>query len=172
MKLKITVLFIAFISTLTIAQSKVGTIDSEYIIGLMPESKMVRELTEAYGAKLDSSFSIKVEEFKAKLEDYKLKEKDMGELEKKTIQKELSGLDQDIQNYQKTGNTLMGLRRDELMRPLYTKLSKAISIVSKENGYTQILTATGNEFAYVDAKFDITELVLTKLEVVIPEVKQ
>jgi len=172
MKLKITVLFIALISTLTIAQSKVGTIDSEYIIGLMPESKMVIALTEAYGAKLDSSFSIKVEDFKAKLEDYKLKEKDMGELEKKTIQKELSGLDQDIQNYQKTGNTLMGLRRDELMRPLYTKLSKAISIVSKENGYTQILTATGNEFAYVDAKFDITELVLTKLEVVIPEVKQ
>jgi outer membrane protein len=172
MKLKITVLFIAFISTLTIAQSKVGTIDSEYIIGLMPESKMVIALTEAYGAKLDSSFSIKVEDFKAKLEDYKLKEKDMGELEKKTIQKELSGLDQDIQNYQKTGNTLMGLRRDELMRPLYTKLSKAISIVSKENGYTQILTATGNEFAYVDAKFDITELVLTKLEVVIPEAKQ
>lgn len=172
MKLKITVLFIAFISTLTIAQSKVGTIDSEYIIGLMPESKIVIALTEAYGAKLDSSFSIKVEDFKAKLEDYKLKEKDMGELEKKTIQKELSGLDQDIQNYQKTGNTLMGLRRDELMRPLYTKLSKAISIVSKENGYTQILTATGNEFAYVDAKFDITELVLTKLEVVIPEAKQ
>ena len=172
MKLKITVLFIAFISTLTIAQSKVGTIDSEYVIGLMPESKMVIALTEAYGAKLDSSFSIKVEDFKTKLEDYKLKEKDMGELEKKTIQKELSGLDQDIQNYQKTGNTLMGLRRDELMRPLYTKLSKAISIVSKENGYTQILTATGNEFAYVDAKFDITELVLTKLEVVIPEVKQ
>jgi outer membrane protein len=172
MKLNITVLFIAFLSTLTIAQSKVGTIDSEYVIGLMPESKTVIELTKAYGAKLDSSFSIKVEDFKAKLEDYKLKEKDMGELEKKTIQKELSGLDQDIQKYQKTGNTLMGLRRDELMRPLYTKLSEAISIVSKENGYTQVLTVTGNEFAYIDAKFDITELVLTKLEVVMPEAKQ
>jgi outer membrane protein len=84
----------------------------------------------------------------------------------------LSGLDQDIQKYQKTGNTLMGLRRDELMRPLYTKLSEAISIVSKENGYTQVLTVTGNEFAYIDAKFDITELVLTKLEVVMPEAKQ
>jgi outer membrane protein len=55
---------------------------------------------------------------------------------------------------------------------LYTKLSEAISIVSKENGYTQVLTVTGNEFAYIDAKFDITELVLTKLEVVMPEAKQ
>jgi len=172
MKLKITVLFIAFISTFTIAQSKVGTIDSEYIIGLMPESKMVITLTEAYGAKLDSSFSIKVEDFKARLEDYTLKEKDMGELEKKTIQKELAGLDQDIQKYQKNGNTLIGLKRDELMRPLYAKLSEAISTVSKENGYTQVLTITGNEFAYIDATFDITELVLTKLEVVIPEAKQ
>ena len=169
MKLKITVLFIAFISTLTIAQSKVGTIDSEYIIGLMPESKMVRELTEAYGAKLDSSFSIKVEEFKAKLEDYKLKEKDMGELEKKTIQKELAGLEQDIKKYQKNGNTLMGLKRDELMRPLYTMLSEAIAFVAKENGYTQILTITGNEFAYIDSKFDITELVLKNLGITIPK---
>ena len=39
MKLKITVLFIVLMSTLTIAQAKVGTIDSEYIIGMMPETK-------------------------------------------------------------------------------------------------------------------------------------
>ena len=169
MKLKITVLFIALISTLTIAQTKVGTVDSDYIIGMMPESKRVVEITKSYGAKLDSTFSIRVTDFKERLEDYNLKEKDMGELEKKTIQKELAGLEQDIKKYQKNGNTLMGLKRDELMRPLYTMLSEAIATVAKENGYTQILTITGNEFAYIDSKFDITELVLKNLGITIPK---
>ena len=165
MKLKITVLFIALISSLTIAQTKVGTVDSDYIIGMMPETKRVVEITKSYGAKLDSTFSIRVTDFKERLEDYNLKEKDMGELEKKTIQKELAGLEQDIKN----GNTLMGLKRDELMRPLYTMLSEAIAAVAKENEYTQILTITGNEFAYIDSKFDITELVLKNLGITIPK---
>ncbi|AUC84163.1 hypothetical protein CW731_02110 [Polaribacter sp. ALD11] len=172
MKLKITVLFIAFISTFSSAQTKVGTVDSDYIVNFMPEAKTVIEMTQVYGAKLDSSFSIKVEDFKVRLEDYKAKEKDMGVLEKKTIQQELSALEQDINKYQKNGNTLMGLKRDELMRPLYKKLSDAIAVVSKAGGYTQILTTTGNQFAYIDERFDITDLVIKKLGITIPEAKQ
>ena len=171
MKLKITVFFIAFISTISFAQTKVGTIDSDYIINFMPETKTVASMTQKYGAKLDSSFSIKVEDFKTKLEDYKKKEKEMGVLEKKTIQNELATLEQDIQKYQKNGNTLMGLKRDELMRPLYKKLSDAIAAVSKEQKYTQVLTLAGNQFAYIDNKFDITDLVVKKLGITIPEPK-
>lgn len=172
MKLKISLLFIAFISALSIAQTKVGTIDNDYVINLMPEAQTVIKMSQDYGAKLDSSFSIKVNEFKIKLEDYKLKEKEMGELEKKVAQNELSTLDKDIQQYKKNGETLMGLKRDELMRPLYTKLNNAISEICKANGYTQILTTTGNQFAYIDPKYDITKLVVKKLGIVVPEVKE
>ena len=172
MKLKITVLLIAFISTISIAQTKVGTIDNDYIISIMPEAKIVLKLTKAYGAKLDSTFTIKVNDFKMKVDDYELKEKDMGVLEKKTIQQELSDLEQDIKLYQKNGNTLMGLKKDELMRPLYNKLNTAIAKISKENGYTQIFTLAGNQFAYIDSKFDITDLVITSLGIIIPKPKQ
>jgi len=172
MKLKITLLLIAFISTISIAQTKVGTIDNDYIISIMPEAKIVVEKTQAYGAKLDSSFTLKVNDFKTKVDDYKVKEKDMGVLEKKTIQKELATLEQDIKQYQKNGNTLMGLKKDELMRPLYNKLNAAIAAISKENGYTQVFTLAGNQFAYLDSKFDITDLVIKKLGIMIPESKQ
>ncbi|MFQ3296582.1 MAG: outer membrane protein [Polaribacter sp.] len=169
MKLKITVLCIAFISSLSIAQSKVGTIDSDYIINIMPEAATVVKMTQGYGAKLDSSFSIKVEDFQTRLEDYKLKEKEMGVLEKKTIQQELATSEQDIKLYQKNGNTLMGLKRDELMRPLYKKLNASISAVAKANGYTQILTIAGNQFAYIDDAFDITSLVIKELGITVPK---
>jgi len=172
MKLKITILFIAFISTAAIAQTKVGTIDSDYIMTLMPEAKIVSKRSQAYGAKLDSSFSLKTQNFQTRVEDFKNKEKEMGELMKKTIIKEISALEQDIKNYQTNGNKLMQLKQNELMRPLYKLLNDAINAVANENGYTQVLTITGNQFVFIDEKFDITNLVMAKLAIPEPEVKQ
>ncbi len=172
MKLKITILFIAFLSTVTIAQTKVGTINSEYIIRLMPETKIVVKRTQDYGAKLDTAFSIKLEDFQKKVTEFKKNEKDMGEVLRKFNIKELSGMENDMKKYQENGNKLMQLKEEELMRPLYKKLNEAINAVVKENGYTQILTSTGNQFAYIDEKFDITKLVMTKLGIKEPEVKK
>ncbi|WP_299016577.1 OmpH family outer membrane protein [uncultured Polaribacter sp.] len=171
MKQKIFILIALAINTITLAQTKVGTVDNDYILNLMPEGKTVIKLTQKYGAKLDSSFNIKLNELKLKIEDYKLKEKEMGDLEKKVTQKELTELDKEVQQYKKNGNTLMGLKQEELMRPLYKKLGKAIEEISKENGYSQILTVKGNQFAYLDPKFDITKLVLKRLGIKEPEVK-
>ena len=165
MKSKIILLFIAFLSTISIAQTKVGTIDSEYIVGLMPEVKVVVERAQEYGKRLDSSFTIKLQEYKVKLKDYQDNEKTFSDLIKKTKIEELTNLEQDIKRYQDNGNKLMQLKENELMRPLYKKLNDAISAVSKANRYTQVLTITGNQFAYIDERFDITKLVMSKLGV-------
>ena len=66
---------------------------------------------------------------------------------------------------------LMQLKQNELMRPLYKKLNDAIELVAKENKFTQILTVQGNQFAYIDEKFDITKLVMNKLGLKEPEIK-
>ena len=65
----------------------------------------------------------------------------------------------------------MELKQNELMRPLYKKLNEAVDQVAKEKGFTQILTVQGNQFAYMDEKFDITKLVMDKLGVKAPEIK-
>tara|TARA_R110001592_G_scaffold8021_2_gene44093 strand:+ start:170 stop:688 length:519 start_codon:yes stop_codon:yes gene_type:complete len=172
MKSKITILFIAFISTLSIAQSKVGTINSEYIISIMPEVKIVMEKTQDYGSKLDSSFSIKAKEYEAKVADFRKNEAEYGELMKKTLIKEITVMEQEMKKYQDNGNKLMQLKQSELMRPLYNLLNTAIEAIAKENKYTQILTTTGNQFAFLDEKFDITQLVMDKLGVKEPEIKE
>ncbi|MEE9406999.1 MAG: OmpH family outer membrane protein [Polaribacter sp.] len=172
MKSKIIFLFIAFLSTITIAQSKVGTIDSDYIVGIMPEAKIVVDISQKYGARLDSSFSIKVKGFQSKVEDFKKNEKTLGPIAKKTTVAEISALENDIKKYQQNGQKLMQLKQDELMRPLYKKLSEAIKVVAKAGNYTQILTVSGNQFAYIDDKFDITDLVIKNLGIVIPQPKK
>lgn len=171
MKIKSIVLLVCFLSIASFAQTKVGTINSDYIIGLMPETKIVMKRSQAYGAKLDSSYSIKLKEYQARVNDFRTKEKnnELGELMKKTLAKEILAMEGDIQKYQDNGSKLMQLKQNELMRPLYAKLNKAIEEIAKANGYSQILTTAGNQFAYIDPKYDITKLVLDKLGIKEPE---
>ena len=169
MKSKIICICIAFLSTVAIAQTKVGTIDSDYIVNLMPEAQVVVKKSQNYDSKLDSSFSIKLKEYQDKVAIFKKNEATLGQLAKKTAVKEITDLEADLKKFQENGQKLMQLKREELMRPLYKKLSDAIKEVAKTNNYTQILTITGNQFAYIDNKFDVTELVMKKLGIKKPE---
>lgn len=164
MKTKITILFAAFlICFTTTAQTKVGTIDTEYIISLMPQLKSVELRLKIYGSKLDSINQKKLKEYDLKVKTYNKEKKTLTDIQKKAKLSDIAALNKDITQFRQNGNQLMQLRRDEFMKPLYQKLKSIIGIIVKENGYTQILTTTGNDFAYIDSKFDITELALTKL---------
>jgi outer membrane protein len=169
MKLKIITILFFCVTTSYFSQTKVGTVDSKYILALMPETRIVEQRSTAYGTKLDSSFNIKLQDFQTRVADFQKREKEMGQLEKKTYVDELTALENDIKKYQDNGRKLVQLKQNELLRPLYKKLSDAIVAIAKQEKYSQILTITGNEFAYIDEKFDITDLVIKKLGITIPE---
>ncbi|OSY89170.1 membrane protein [Tenacibaculum holothuriorum] len=163
MKSKILVLATILFSTISIAQTKVGTVNSDIIIGKMPQMKNVLRRIETAGKKLDSSFNIKAKEYQKKVESYKAEEKIMTDTDKQTRIAELQKMEQEMQKFRVNGTKMMQIQRDEYMRPLYKKLSEVIAEVAKANGYTQILTTNGNQFGYIDERFDITKLVLDKL---------
>ena len=158
-------LFLAtlLLSTVTFSQTKLGTVNSDLIIGKMPQMKNVLRRVENYGIKLDSSFQIKVKEYQTKIEAYKAVEKTLSDTDKRTKVKEITSLEQEMGKFRENGTKMLQIRRDNNMRPLYKKLSEVITEVAKENGYTQILTTNGNQFGYIDENFDITQLVLDKL---------
>ena len=54
------------------------------------------------------------------------------------------------------------------MTPLYKILSDAVTEIAKSEGFTQVLTTSGNEFAYLDATYDLTEKVINKLGIKVP----
>ena len=164
MKTKITIAIAFILASFTLqAQSKVGTVDSEYIISKMPQLVKVQERITKYGKKLDSSFQGKVKAYDAKVVAYNKDQKTLSEALKKTRYEELGTLDQDIKKFRQNASSLMQIRRDEYMRPLYKRLGDVIAEIAKKNRYTQILTISGNQFAYFDTKLDITKLVLAKL---------
>lgn len=164
MKTKITLcIAMLFIALSVNAQTKVGTVDIDYVITKMPQLTTVQERLKNYGAKLDSINNKKIKEYDAKVKVYNEGAKTLTDADKQVKYKEIGDLNKDIAKFRQNGAQMMQIRKEEFMRPLYKKVSEIISMVSKENGYTQVLTISGNEFAYYDVKFDITKLVLTKL---------
>lgn len=171
MKLKLILAAICLFSLASSAQTKVGTINSELIIGLMPETKKVLSLIESYGKRLDSSYQVKFKAYEAKVKAYREKEKEYTNNLKKLKLQELAKDDQELQQSRANGNRLIQIKRDEVMRPLYIKLKGVIAEVCKAEGYTQIFTLSGNEFAYIDEKHDITQKVMDKMGLKLPEEK-
>ncbi|MGB0897384.1 MAG: OmpH family outer membrane protein [Flavobacteriaceae bacterium] len=145
------------------AQSKVGTVNINDILTKMPELNEVETAVAAYKTDLEKTLNEKVTTYKNKVELFKKNSDTYSDVMKKTMGEELFNLENDIKQFQQNGGKLTQLRQEELLRPLYGKISDMIAVVAKEQNYTQILTVDGNEFAYADEKLDITATVKSKL---------
>ncbi|KAA1242744.1 OmpH family outer membrane protein [Aquimarina sp. RZ0] len=154
-------LFIASIQLM--AQSKVGTVDSEFILSKLPELTKVQEDLKAYNAKLEAELKTKADEYQAKVAEYQKNVATMTEPMKKTKQEEIIALENDIAKFRQNGTQLVQLEQNKLLQPLYQKIGKVLEEVAKSEGYSQVLTITNSGLAYIDPKFDLTKTVMTKL---------
>ena len=166
---KISILIIAIVASLQIqAQSKVGTIDVDYIISQMPQLEQVNKDVKAYSDDLENQLQVKVTKYKALIEVYQQNEAAFTENIKKSKQDEIIALEQEIQKFQKNGASLVQIRQNELINPLYQLIGEAIKIVASEDKFSQILTLN-NTIAFLDPNFDITLRTMAKLGIPIPK---
>jgi len=157
-----------FICITGFSQTKVGTINVDYIVSQMPELESVKKEVEAYSKTLDVDLQKKVTDYKAKIEAYKIGEASFTDAQKQEKQQELATAENDIAKFQQNGNKLIGIKRDEKMRPLYTKIGEALDKVAKAGSYTQVLTADAS-VVYFEDKYDITKDVLKELGITVTE---
>ncbi len=151
------------------SQTKVGTVNNEYILSQMPEIKGVEEKLKVYSAKLDSTIQDKYTAYREVVADYNEKEEEgMNDVMKKIKQKEIVDLEEDLKKLQQNSSQMLQIQQDEYLRPLYNKIGKAIETIVKEEGFTQIFDEN-NSIIYIDPKFDITLKVLEKLGIEVKE---
>ena len=160
---KLSLLFIAFIFSFQLmAQSKVGTIDIEYILSKMPELVQVGVDVKTYSDELDNLFQVKYTKYQVLINVYQENETGYTDAEKKTKQDEIIDLENEMQQFQQNSSTLIKIRQNELLRPLYMKISEALNVVSNEEKFTQVFTVD-NTIVYLDTNFDITITVMKKI---------
>tara|TARA_R100001369_G_scaffold83854_2_gene116403 strand:- start:217 stop:720 length:504 start_codon:yes stop_codon:yes gene_type:complete len=157
-----------FICITGFSQTKVGTINVDYIVSQMPELETVKKEVEEYSKTLDTDLQKKVTDYKAKVEAYKTGEASFTEAQKQEKQQELVNAESDIAKFQQNGNKLISIKQDDKMRPIYTKIGQALDKVAKAGGYTQVLTADAS-VVYFEDKYDLTKEVLKELGITITE---
>ncbi len=166
---KIILLSLTVLFTLgSYAQSKVGTIDVEFILGNMTaELQTVNDSLKAYDEELSVDLKQKMENYESKYKEIEAAQETMTDADKRTKGQELMQIENDIRQYRQNGQQLLQLRREQLLAPLYQKIGEALDAEAKANGYTQVLTVGSGAIGYADPSYDLTDAVMKRLGVTV-----
>ncbi len=169
MKNIILVLAILITGTSLHAQTKVGTIDADFILQQMPEMVQVQEDMKTYNTELQENLQSTVKNYEELIAAYQAAVDTLTEEAKQNKEDEIIALENEIKNFRQKASVLMQIRNNELTQPLYMKIDEAMKAIIAEQGYTQILNTSANGLAYSDEKYDITDAVMKKLGITIKE---
>lgn len=169
MKKIITLFSLVLLSYSSFAQTKVGTIDAEYILSQLPEMTQVNEGLKTYNEELQKNLEASIQEYETLAKDYQQHNATFTDEVKKTKEGKLISLENDIKGFRQKASVMMQMKRNELTQPLYEKINKAMLQVIQEGNYTQILHAGGNSLAFAAEEFDITNKVMAKLGMTVQE---
>ncbi|NOU46972.1 MAG: OmpH family outer membrane protein [Bacteroidales bacterium] len=148
------------------AQSlKIGYIDSNEIMSLMPERDSVEVNLMKFQQQLENELRVMAAEYQKKITDYQDNMATMSNLIKQSKEKEIQDLQARIQEFQQSADAEFTDKRTELLTPVIEKVKKAIDEVGKEQGYTYILDSATGILLHVGASADnVTAQVKTKLK--------
>ncbi|WP_255571275.1 OmpH family outer membrane protein [Halomarinibacterium sedimenti] len=148
--------------------SKVGTIDIDFILSKMPELANVQTQVQTYTKGLEADLQKKMKALKDGVAVYKQNETTYTLNQRKTKQDSLLAMENDIAKFQQNGNQLILIKQEEYMRPLYDKVGNALEKVAAAGEYTQVLLRD-DSVVYVDNRFDLTLAVLKEMGIEIKE---
>ncbi len=153
----------AFAVMFNASAQKVGYVKIDSLIQLMPESQKASEEGNAFYKSLETQVMQMQNELKTKYDDYQQKSATMAPLVKATTEKDLTDLQQRIQDFQQNAQGEIQKKNAELSKPILEKANTAIKAVAKENGYRYIFDSSGGYIVYAEPGDDVLPLVLKKL---------
>lgn len=120
-------------------QLKIGHINSNELLMAMPERNTIETEIQNHAKQLETQLLTMQRELETKYQDFQSKESMMSEAIRKDKIKELTGLEQRLNEFQESAQEDLQKKEQELTEPLITKAKNAIEAVAKENGYTYVL---------------------------------
>lgn len=150
------------------AQTKIGYIRIDDIIGLMPETAKLDSLLDRYQQdSINPQYAQIISLYQYKDSVLKDSVHVAPAVVKKQIEQELPQLLYQIQNWQQIVNQALQAKQDELLAPLYKKAYDGVKAVAKEKAYTHVMNK--DTFLVAPDGDDITLLVAAKLKLNIPK---
>lgn len=141
---KITLLAVSLLSigAFSRAQTKIGYVNFQALVGQMPEAKTIKPQIDAYQKQFVDQLTTMNNELQTKGKDYQAQSATMTEAVRTTKQTELQDLQKRMQDYQANAQQQVDAKSNELVKPLSDKARAAINDVAKEKGITYVLDSS------------------------------
>lgn len=146
----------------------IGYTNVEYILGFLPETKAIEAEYTSFESQLKNQLDARVKEFQQKVQGFQQGYEAMTEAVRNKKQLELQQLQGGLEQFQLELQEKLASRHNNLLKPVYEKITKAIEQVAKENGYTHVFNANVGSIPvllYVDEEHNISDRVLAKLNI-------
>lgn len=167
MKRNIFFAFVMILMTLPVFSQKYAYIDSEYILGNVPEYKEAQAELDRIAALWQKEIESKFKTIDSMYKSYQVEAITLPDNLKKNREDQIIAAEQDAKNLQKRRFGKDGdlfKKREELVKPIQDKVFSAIEEYAKEKGYAFVFDVSGAmTIVYADEKFDINDAILEKL---------
>lgn len=154
-------------STVANAQLKIGYVDSESIIDLMPEAQDARKQLDLLIKDWQSELNELQAEWKQKYEDYDERKLILSDQRRAELEKELMDMEKEIMDYRESkfgANGELFVKQEELMEPVQNKVFTAIDEIAVEEEFDFVFDRSGGVIMlFAKEEYDITEMVIEKL---------
>ncbi|MDP4263642.1 MAG: OmpH family outer membrane protein [Bacteroidota bacterium] len=168
---KLKVLAIAaslFITSATVAQTKIAYINIDNVVALMPEVSKIDSLLQRYQVdSLNAQFALDYQEYTYK--DSILTKTDTSKIPvsvRSQMREELAGIAYRINNWQAISQQLSQQKQEKLLAPVYSKVYDAVKAVAKEKNYTHVFNK--EVFLVAPEADDLLPAVAARLKLKLP----
>lgn len=134
------------------AQQKIGHINADELLQMMPETKAAQTQLETYGRQLEKDLKDMETELQAKIQKYREDDKMMTNLSRETRTKEIQELQGRIQDYSMKAQEDLQNKQVELLTPIIEKATKAVQDVAKEGNFSYILDSSESKAVVIFAE--------------------
>jgi outer membrane protein len=155
-------------SSISIAQLKIGYIDSDSIMDNLPDVQDARQKLDASIQEWQTELNKLEADWKAKYDDYEKRKLIMTDQTRAETEAALVQLETQIAQYRekKFGtNGELFQKQDELMKPVQNKIFVALKEIAEKEDYDYVFDRSGDiMILFAKEKYDLTAQVLEKLK--------
>lgn len=144
---------------------KLGHIDRQALMLMLPERKAAETKMQDFAKTLDDRLKAMGQEYQNKVTDAQSKAENMTKTEQQVAMREIQELEQRISDAQDKAKDDLTKQENELLAPTIDRTNKAIKEVASEGHFTYIFDTSAGMVLYSDGGTDILPLVKAKLNI-------
>lgn len=148
MKKVLLIAAMAFVSVAGFAQQKFAHVNFSELVQLCPEADQARATMTASNNEAQETYQAMVEEFNTKYSQYQQKASTWTQSIRESKEKELTDIQQRIQEFSQTVQAELQQSEQELYAPIYEKVNTTIQNLAKEGGYIYVFDRS--TLVYID----------------------